>query len=68
MNINITFDNPLEISPNITRDKLIVHFNESQSMIKCLLNNNYIELNQGSATMSVDIPRQILKDYQTSML
>ena len=68
MNINITFDNPLEISPNITRDKLIVHFNESQSMIKCLWNNNYIELNQASATVSVDIPRQITKDYLTLIL
>ena len=68
MNINITFDNPLEISPNITRDKLIVYFNESQSMIKCLWNNNYIELNQASATVSVDIPRQITKDYLTLIL
>ena len=29
MRINLTFENPLEISPNILQDKLIIFFNES---------------------------------------
>ena len=57
MNLNLTFATPLEISPNIKQDKLIIYFNQSLSMINCIWNNNEIELNQASATMSSNIPK-----------
>ena len=39
MIINLNFDNPLEISPNIEQDALIIFFNASRKYIRGLSNN-----------------------------
>ncbi len=40
MIINLNFDNPLEISPNIEQDALIILFNASRKYIRGLSNNS----------------------------
>ena len=42
MKINVKFDYPLEISPNIKQDKLVIFFNQSQRFINCLWNDGQV--------------------------
>jgi hypothetical protein len=48
MNINLTFNNPLEISPNIEQDQLTIFFDSSCELIKCLNSNQSINLGNDS--------------------
>ncbi len=57
MNINLTFNNPLEISPNIDQDQLNIFFNSSKELINCLNSNQSINLGNDSLTLSSDIPK-----------
>jgi hypothetical protein len=56
MTLNLSFNNPFEISPNILQDHLFIYFNQSQSLITCLAygnsSNNSTRLSDSSKTMS----------------
>lgn len=61
MTLNLSFIYPLEISPSIMQDKLIINFNQSQSLLTCFSNGNQSNigtiLSDFSKKMSYDIPK-----------
>ena len=57
LSIKLKFQNPLDLSPSIQQDKLIIQFNQSDNLINSLLNDKNIEQSQASTTMSANIPK-----------
>lgn len=57
ININLKFANPLDISPNVIYDKLIIDFSGSKKWITCVNNNTEIQLSEESVTMNTFIPK-----------
>ena len=69
MIMNLTFNYPFEISPDVHQDKLVVLIKESQSLLTCLSNGNRTKnnrkLSEISYTMTITIPKQLPLDDAT---
>lgn len=60
MLVNLVFEQPLEISPMIQQDQLIVNFNGSQELIYCV--NKKTILDSDYSILKRNVPSQITQD------
>ena len=60
MLVKLSFDYPLEISPMVQQDKLIVNFNGSQELLYCI--NKKLILDSDYSILKHNVPTQITQE------
>lgn len=67
--MNLSFNHPLEIPPNVLGDQLIINLNQSKSLISystdIFSTINSKKLSDSSTTISQLYPKQLSQDLET---